>query len=68
MGLRVKWGHASAQQLGRVLVDSDWDNMRPPTNADEVLEQCEVCRSFDEAPRVSFAHSFLLLRWPPLVR
>ena len=47
MKLRVNWGHASAHQLRRVLVDSDGGNAHLLTCADEVLEQREVCRAPD---------------------
>ena len=51
MELHVNWGHASARQLGRVLVDSEGGNMHVATRADEVLEQYEVRRAFDKVPR-----------------
>ena len=49
------WGHASAQQLRRVLVDAGGDNMHLLTCVDEVSGQCEVCWTFDEAPHVPTA-------------
>ena len=51
MELHVNWGRASAQQLKRVLVDSDRKNTHLITCADEILAQCEVCQAFDKAPR-----------------
>ena len=47
--LHVTWGHTSAQQLRRVMVDSDKDAMGLVTYVDEVLEQCGVCRASDKA-------------------
>ena len=49
MKLQVNWGHASGQQLERVSLDFDGNNMRLLTCADEVLGQCEVCQAFDTA-------------------
>ena len=43
MKLHVNWGHASAQQLARALVDSAGNNAHLLTRVDEVLAQCEVC-------------------------
>ena len=51
----VKWVHASAQQIERVLVDSDGGNGRPVNYADEALEDGEVCRAFDNAFNVPLA-------------
>ena len=53
--LHVNWGHASAQQLSRVLAGSDEDNMHLATETHEVVAQCEVRRAHDEAPHVPFA-------------
>ena len=50
MKLHVNWGHASAQQLGRVLADPVGGNLHLPSCVGEVLEQREVCRAFDKAP------------------
>ena len=55
MKLHANWGHASAQQLKRALVDSDENNMHLLTCADEVLEEFEVRRAFDKAPYVPIA-------------
>ena len=52
MKLHVNWGHASAHQLERVMVDSEEGNSRFADFADEVLEQCETCRAFDKATHV----------------
>ena len=49
---RANWGHASATQLRRVLVDSEGGNMHSVNSAGEVLEQCDVCRFFAKAPHV----------------
>ena len=53
--LHVNWGHASARQQKRVLVDSERDNMHLLTCADEVLARCEVCRAFGKAPHAPVA-------------
>ena len=45
-------GHASGNQQKRSLADQDGGNFHLVDNADEVLEQCEVCRAFDKAPHV----------------
>ena len=47
MKSHVRWGHAYAQRLERVLVDSGGGNMHFPTCLDEVLEQRDVRRAFD---------------------
>ena len=48
--LHVRWGHASAQQLKRELVDSGGETTHLANYADEVLELCEVCRATEEDP------------------
>ena len=53
--LHANWGHASANQLKRELVDSDGGMSHLANRADEVLENCDVCRAFDKAPRVPIA-------------
>ena len=53
--LHVNRGHASSHQLKRVLVESDGGNSHSANHVDEVLEQCKVCRAFDEAPHVLIA-------------
>ena len=45
-------GHASAQQLKRVLVDSDRLNMQLLSCVDKVVGQCEICRAFDGPPNL----------------
>ena len=47
----VNWGHASEQQSRRVLADPVGGNLHLLTCAGEVVEQREVFRSFDKAPR-----------------
>ena len=44
MMLRVNWGHAAAQHLRRVLMDSGGDNAQLITCVDEVLAQRDVFR------------------------
>ena len=55
MSLHVNWGHASARQSKRVLVELGGDNMHLLTCVDAVLGQREVCRSFEKARHVSVA-------------
>ena len=59
MKLRVNSRHASAQQLTRVLLDSDVGNLHLLTCVDEVLEQCGLTclpeRAFDKAPHTPIA-------------
>ena len=53
--LRVIWGHASAQQLRRVLVDSDGGNIHLLTCAGEALAQREACQACEQAPYIPAA-------------
>ena len=53
--LRVNWGLASANQLKRVLVDSDGGMSHLANYAVGVLGNCDVCRAFEEAPHVPTA-------------
>ena len=55
MRLHVNWVRASAQELERVLGNSDGDNMHLLTSVDEAFEQWEVRRSSDKAPHVPIA-------------
>ena len=51
--LHVNWGHASAQQLKRVSVHSE--NMHLVNIAGDVLQRCDICRPFENAPHVPIA-------------
>ena len=53
--LHVFWGHASARQLTRSLVDSDGGAVGCFGSADAVLQPCEVCGAFDKAPHLPAA-------------
>ena len=55
MKLHVNWGHASATQLKRVLVDSEGGDSHLANYVDEASENCDVCRAFDKAPHVPIA-------------
>ena len=55
MKLRANWGHASAHQLKRALMDSEGDNSRLANYVDEVLEHCETFRAFDKARQFPIA-------------
>ena len=59
--LHVDWGHASAQQSKRVLVDSERNNAHLLTRAGEVLAQREVRPAFEKSPRDLAAEPRL---WP----
>ena len=50
--LHVNWGHASAQQSSRLSVNLDGANPHSANSVGEVLEQRDVCRSFDTAAHV----------------
>ena len=50
MKLHVNWGHASSQQLKRVLADSEGDKMHLLTCLDGVLARREVCQASVKAP------------------
>ena len=52
MKLHARRGHASAQQLKRVLVDSGGGSMHSLTHVDGVSERCEVRHYFGKAPHV----------------
>ena len=55
MKLHVNWGHASTQQMKRVLADSEGGNLHLVASANEELAQREVCQAFDRAPHVPAA-------------
>ena len=55
MKLHANWGHASASQLKRILVDSDGGMSHLVAHVDSVLGNCEVCRAFDKAPHLPIA-------------
>ena len=55
MKLHVNWGHASAQQLKRALVDSAENSMHLFTCVDAAVARCEVCQAFEEAPHAPAA-------------
>ena len=50
MKLHVNWGHASARERKRVLVDSGGGNSHLGNSADAALEHCEIRRALDKAP------------------
>ena len=55
MKVHANWGHASATQFERVLIDSDGGMSHLVNQVDQVLETCDVCRAFDKAPRIPIA-------------
>ena len=61
MKLHVNWGHASATQLKRVLVDSDGGTSHLANYVDDVLGNCDVCTAFDKAPHVPIAGTSAVL-------
>ena len=46
----LNWGHASALQSKRILVDAEGANQRLLDRADAVVHQCQVRHAFEEAP------------------
>ena len=55
MNFNVNSDHASAQQLTRVLVDLDEEQMHLSNFADGATEHSDVRCAFDEAPHVPIA-------------
>ena len=53
--IHVNLGHASAQQLERLLVDSGRENMHLLNFAGNPSEHCEVCRALNKATHVPIA-------------
>ena len=53
--LHANWGHASAQQVRRVLVDSVGEPIGLLGFVAEVLQHCDVRRAFGEAPHLPVA-------------
>ena len=51
----MNWGHASAQQLKRTMVEADGRAGSLVQYVDEVVRNCEVCRAFDMAPSIPIA-------------
>ena len=55
MGARVKWGHAPARQLKRVLVASASDIMGLLGCVNDALQPCDAHRAFDTVPHLLIA-------------
>ena len=55
MKLHINWGHASATQIKRVLVDAEGDTQSLLQHVDEVASQCDTCKAFEKAPHIPFA-------------
>ena len=55
MKLHAFWGHASATQLERVLVDSAGGMSHLVNQVGQVPETCDVCRALDKAPHIPMA-------------
>ena len=51
MKLHINWGHASATQIKRVLVDAEGDTQSLLQHVDEVVSQRDTCKAFDKAPQ-----------------
>ena len=45
MKLHINWGHASATQIKRVLVDAEGDTQSLVQHVDDVVAQCDVCKA-----------------------
>ena len=52
MKLHINWGHASATQLKRVLVDAEGDTQSLIQYVDKVVSQCDTCKAFEKAPHI----------------
>ena len=52
MKLHINWGHASATQIKRVLVDTEGDTQSLSRHVDEVVSQCDACKAFEKAPHI----------------
>ena len=48
----MKWGHAAAHRLKRILVDAEWAHQCHSDCVGEVVGPREVCQTFDEAPNL----------------
>ena len=55
MKSHANWGHASATQLRRVLVDPDGGMSHLVNHVDKALETWGACRAFDKAPHIPIA-------------
>ena len=53
--LHVNWGRSSAQQIKRILVDSEGKNLHLLWRVDEASERRDVCRASRRAPHVPIA-------------
>ena len=52
MKLHINWGHASATQIKRVLVDAEGGTQSLIQHVDEVASQRDTCKAFERAPRI----------------
>ena len=52
MKLHISWGHASATQIRRVLVDAEGDTQSMIQHVDEVASQRDTCRASEKAPHI----------------
>ena len=79
MKLSVNRGNSAARQLKRALADSEGGDSRLVNYVDDVLERCEACRPFCEAPHVPIAgtsavstfndwHMWIFVFWMLLLR
>ena len=59
--LHVNWGHASAQQLKRTMVEADGRAGTLVQYVDEVVRNCEVCRALDSAPLIPVCRDLISL-------
>ena len=55
MKLHIIWGRASANKLKRVLAGSEECASHSVDFAGDILEQCDVCKAFDQAPHIAIA-------------
>ena len=50
--LHINWGHASATQIKRVLVDAEGDTQSLIRHVDDVAPLRDTCRAFEKAPHI----------------
>ena len=58
--LHSNWGHASAQQLRRILVDAHRASEPAPDVTGEAVTQCDMRQASDKAPRLLAAGATLV--------
>ena len=62
---RVNRGNTPASQLKCILKDADGVGVAAPKVAGSVVEECDICAAFDEAPHLPVAGSLLVSALDP---